>query len=86
MSIEWKEPPPARRKGRPWSLTPDDVNKLKDKPNEWALFREGTYAAHAYKLRQRYPELEVTLRGAGTNDKGTRLYDIYIRYVGATES
>jgi hypothetical protein len=81
MSIEWKEPPPSKR-GRPWSFTPEFYEELKANPNQWALFREATHAAHAYKLRNRYPDLEVTLRGVGTNEGKTRLYDIYVRYVG----
>lgn len=79
--VEWKEPPPKRTRGRPWSFTSEFYEELKAKPNEWALFREGTYAAHAYKMRSRYPDLEVTLRRAGANEKNTPLYDIYVRYV-----
>lgn len=81
MSIEWKEPPVSKR-GRPWSFTFEFYEELRSRPGEWALFRESTYATHAYKLKNRHPDLEVTLRGAGTNEKKTRLYDIYVRYVG----
>lgn len=79
--IDWKEPPARKTRGRPWSFSDEMFEELKSKPNEWALFREGTYAAHAYKMRKRYNELEVTLRRSGKNEKGTALYDIYVRYV-----
>lgn len=85
MEIQWKDPGDIRQRGRPWSFTSEFYEQLKARPNEWALFREGTYASRAYKMRERYPDLEVTLRRAGANDNKTPLYDIYVRYVPSGE-
>jgi hypothetical protein len=84
--VDWKEPPPKRMRGRPWTFKPEFYEELKANPNEWALFREKTYASHAYRMRDRYPQLEVTLRNAGKSEKGSTLYDIYVRFVPDVES
>lgn len=86
MSVEWKEPPAPKGRGSSWIFTPEFYEELKTKPNEWALFKSSAYAAQAYKLSKRMPDLQVTCRRAGENEKKTPLYDIYVRYVSSVDA
>lgn len=80
MSVEWKEPPAATVGRKRSALT--IYEDLKKDPGKWALWRSGSYPNSGYGLRKSYDDIEVTLRRSGQNDKGTMLYDVYVRYVG----
>lgn len=75
MEVNWSTPPESSR-----SNSKPFIDELQKRPNEWALWKTATYASSGYAFKKRYPGLEITLRNAGKNEKGTNLYDIYVMW------
>lgn len=76
MEIIWSNPPEKKH-----SQNKEFVNALKDNPGAWALWRTDTYASSVYALRKTYEGLEVRTVAKGKNEKGTSLFDIYVRFI-----
>jgi hypothetical protein len=76
MEINWSNPPSKKH-----SQHSEFVDALKANPGSWALWRTDTYASNAFVLRKTYEGLEVRTVSKGKNEKGTSLFDIYVRYV-----
>jgi hypothetical protein len=76
MEINWVTPPESLRS----NSSKPFIEELKKRPYEWALWKTATYASSAYAFRKRYEGIEITLRNAGKNDKGTNVYDIYVMW------
>ena len=80
MDIDWKEPPGKARGRKRSALT--IYEDLKENPGKWALWRQRVYPNSGYGLRKSYPAVQVTLRRNGENERGTPLFDVYVRWVG----
>ena len=76
MEINWSNPPEKKH-----SQNKAFVDELKANPGAWALWRTDTWASNAFTLRKTYECLEVRTVSKGKNEKGTSLFDIYVRYV-----
>lgn len=79
MSIEWANPPAARR-GKTSSKWLKITNELKSNPDEWALIGKVKYASQATVISRTYG---VTVVSRKSNDG---LYDLYGKYVRNDES
>jgi hypothetical protein len=77
MEINWSNPP-AKKSSRHGEF----VDALKANPGAWALWRTDTYASSVYTLAKTYEGLEARTVSKGKNEKGTSLFDIYVRYIG----
>lgn len=80
MTLEWSDPPEARRKGK-WRTI---FVELEAKPGVWAKLHENT-ARNAYSLAGRLrkmagPAFEFTSRSYGDGQAG-----VWGRYTGGTE-
>lgn len=81
MTIEWKDPPPARQLKWAKELAP-----LKDHPGKWALIIESTYSSRAAgilsSLRKggENPDLYELAYRPSTEKEG--FYDLYARFLG----
>lgn len=75
--INWCNPPK-----KPISKPKSFVERLKERPQTWALWREKVPTAHSMggSLEKYYPGVKATYRSAGKNDKGLYLYDIYVMW------
>lgn len=80
MEINWSNPPEKKH-----SQHKAFVEGLKTNPGAWALWRIDTYASNAFVLRKTYEGIEVRTVSKGKNEKGTALFDIYVRYMPVAE-
>lgn len=80
MEINWVNPPERKNSNKK-----EFVNELKANPGVWALWKSSTYASQAYIFKKNFENIEVRSATNGKTDKGTSLFDIYIRYVPAAE-
>ena len=77
MTVEWSEPPAARRKGK-WAQV---FKELEDRPGDWAKLSENT-TRNAYSLAGRLRKIgggdfEFTSRSFGDGNAG-----VWGRYIG----
>ncbi len=82
MTMEWSEPPAARRRGK-WSKVFQD---LQTKPGEWAKLYEGK-SRNSYSLAGRLRRIgegdyEFTSRTVGENEAGEVQAGVWGRYIG----
>jgi len=81
MEIKWIDTPPPMK----YFGNKAFYEELKKKPGQWALYRENTFYSYGANFRKIYPNVELTSRHTGNKtEKGTYLYDLYVRYVEET--
>ena len=78
MSIEWTEPPPARR-GKTSSKWLNITNQLKENPNSWALIGRVKHASQATVISRTYGVRVISRRSPEGG------YDLYGMYGGPDE-
>lgn len=78
LKMVWKEPPPAKRgRGRSTRLAAF-VAALKERPNEWAVYRtDATNASPVTQFGKKFKGTEWTSR-----KQPNGLFHIYARYIG----
>jgi len=87
--IVWEEPAPSKRGVSRKSTNPektmrkyeDFVQRLKDKPESWAVFKKAASPTFSTRLKEAYPGVETTCRRIQSDD-GKQRFDIYARWVG----
>jgi len=89
IEIIWEDPSPSRLKGPDNPLIPEKsmkkyapfVNALKDRPEQWAVFKRASSPTFSTRLKAAYPGVETTCRNVKSGD-GKQRFDIYARWVG----
>lgn len=78
--VKWEDPPPKRQSGRPVGTGKFEsiAASLKANPNRWALVQEGVKPGCVRNWRRR--GFETGIRTAGTDQNGSRIFNIYARY------
>lgn len=80
-NIKWQNPPSDQRTTTPWT---EIAKALRERPNEWALVKEGTFASVATTIKF---GTKTAFRPAGSFEARTSKAaegkcDVYARYVG----